>query len=95
MSIHIPSDRPLTDEEREHLQHWNPRRLEIHDRMFPEASEEVFTDPDEDDETPPYLEWSVKDLLAEIEARGLKPTGSKKKDLADALDKHDAENAEE
>lgn len=88
MSIEIPNDRPLNEAEREHLQIWDPRRLELHDRRFPPQEEET----EQPDEVPPYVDWKVKDLLEEIRARGLEmPANKTKNDLAEVLDKHDAE----
>lgn len=99
MSIEIPNDRPLTEEEREHLLIWNPRRLEVHEKRFPQTEEKppgVNSGSDDNPDVPPYLEWSVKDLLEEIRVRNLEmPTkGKTKADLAAVLDADDEKNAE-
>lgn len=45
---------------------------------------------EEPEDVPPYTEWSVEDLRAEAEARGLKKSGNRQ-ELAARLDAHDAE----
>lgn len=112
MSVEIPTDRPLNDEEREHLEVWGRvREIEAHDRRFPpepdafEESEDETpsgegetsseeTDESEDDETPPYSEWTNRDLLAEVKARKLPvPEGRVTKEvLVSVLESNDAES---
>lgn len=66
------------------LRDQHPRGLQILAQMEDSAP------PEEPEDVPPYTEWSVEDLRAEAEARGLKKSGNRQ-ELAARLDAHDAE----
>lgn len=102
MSLQIPRNRALTDEERAYLlMRGEESRVKTQDQQYPadmDDSDEELED-DSDEEPDDYDDWTVPELQAQVKTRveggaTITPASSKKADLIAALRQDDAANAE-
>lgn len=98
MTLKIPNDRPLTEDERRYLlMRGEDARVKAQDERFP-AEEDVEEDVDAEDDGEDgddYDSWTVAELTQQIELRNtdganIRPSGTKKQNLIDALREDDA-----
>jgi len=96
MSLVIPRNRALTDEERKYLlMRGEESRVKTQDQQYPADAEAEAEEELEDD----YDDWTVPELQAQVKTRveggaTITPASSKKADLIAALRQDDAANVE-
>jgi len=94
MSLEIPRNRALTDEERAYLlMRGEESRVKTQDQQYPADMDEAEEEPDD------YDDWTVPELQAQVKTRveggaTITPASSKKVDLIAALRQDDAANVE-
>jgi len=105
MSIKVPNDRPLTDEERKYLlMRGEESRVKQQDERYPEGDAELDDTEalveDDEEEGDGYDNWTVAELQKEIDRRNedgaeISPSGTKKASLIAALRDDDESEADE
>ena len=95
MSLEIPRNRQLTDEERAYLlMRGEESRVRTQDQQYPAVDEEAEEELEDDD----YDDWTVAELQAQVKTRveggaTITPASQKKADLIAALRADDAATA--
>jgi hypothetical protein len=94
MSRKIDWEQPLSDKDREWAAQFQQHHalIEMNDAQFPKNAPAESLAGEEDEDVPPYTEWSKKDLVAEIDKRKLPMPGGKPTvaDLATILEADDS-----